>query len=178
MLLFLLAIASIPGSVLPQRPVDPAKVSQYLIDNRVSGSSSTPSGSSTFLSAVVRRRLLAALHFPRWLHHSANPVALQSDAGTAPQAPSRLTRLLNLRRGRPTPLKRRRSRSWTQLPTNSAAAVGACARKNSKTRQAGSRRKRATCAKPATSSSTSRCWHCSLPLYLAVCTAGAAGTGD
>ena len=42
---------------------------------------------------MVRRRLLAAVHFPRWLHHSANPVALQSDAGTAAAAPSRLTRL-------------------------------------------------------------------------------------
>ena len=33
LLLFLLAVASIPGSVLPQRPVDPARVTQYLSDN-------------------------------------------------------------------------------------------------------------------------------------------------
>lgn len=33
LLLFLLAVASIPGSVLPQRPIDPARVTQYLSDN-------------------------------------------------------------------------------------------------------------------------------------------------
>lgn len=33
LLLFLLAIASIPGSILPQRPVDPGKVSTWISDN-------------------------------------------------------------------------------------------------------------------------------------------------
>ncbi len=37
LLLFFLAIASIPGSVLPQRPVQPALVSQYLVDNPGAG---------------------------------------------------------------------------------------------------------------------------------------------
>ena len=37
MLLMLLAVAAVPGSVLPQRPVDPAKVAAYLVDHPGSG---------------------------------------------------------------------------------------------------------------------------------------------
>lgn len=37
MLLMLLAVAAVPGSVLPQRPVDPAKVAEYLADHPGSG---------------------------------------------------------------------------------------------------------------------------------------------
>lgn len=36
-LLFLLALASVPGSLLPQRGVDPVKVTQYLVDDPVKG---------------------------------------------------------------------------------------------------------------------------------------------
>ena len=36
-LLFLLALAAIPGSVLPQRRISPAKVSRYLVDNPGAG---------------------------------------------------------------------------------------------------------------------------------------------
>ncbi|HEY8721994.1 cytochrome c biogenesis protein ResB [Pengzhenrongella sp.] len=37
MLLMLLAVAAVPGSVLPQRPVDPAKVAAYLSDHPSTG---------------------------------------------------------------------------------------------------------------------------------------------
>ena len=37
MLLMLLAVAAVPGSVLPQRPVDPAKVAEYLADHPGTG---------------------------------------------------------------------------------------------------------------------------------------------
>ncbi len=32
-LLFLLALASVPGSLLPQRPLNPTKVDQYIADH-------------------------------------------------------------------------------------------------------------------------------------------------
>ena len=46
-LLFLLALASVPGSLLPQRPLNPAKVDQYIAAHPGWSRSSTRPGSST-----------------------------------------------------------------------------------------------------------------------------------
>ena len=94
LLLFLLALASIPGSVLPQRPVDPGKVNQYLADNPGLGAFfnslglfnvfAAPWYVAVYLLLVIS---LAGCIIPRtrlhWKAMRAQP----------PRAPSRLTRL-------------------------------------------------------------------------------------
>lgn len=94
LLLFFLAIASIPGSVLPQRPVDPARVSQYLSDNPGAGKFfdtigffdvfTAPWYVAIYLLLVIS---LAGCIIPRtrlhWKAMRAQP----------PRAPSRLQRL-------------------------------------------------------------------------------------
>ncbi len=94
LLLFLLAIASIPGSVLPQRPVDPSKVNQYLTENPGLGKFFDAIGLFNVFSApwyvavyLLLCISLAGCIVPRarlhWKAMRAQP----------PRAPSRLTRL-------------------------------------------------------------------------------------
>lgn len=94
LLLFLLAIASIPGSVLPQRPVDPARVTQYLADNPGLGKFfdsigffdvfSSPWYVAIYLLLVVS---LAGCIIPRTRLHA------KAMRAQPPRAPSRLQRL-------------------------------------------------------------------------------------
>jgi len=94
LLLFLLAIASIPGSVLPQRPVDPAKVNQYLIDNPGLGKFFDSIGFFNVFSApwyvavyLLLCISLAGCIIPRTRLH------FKAMRAQPPRAPSRLTRL-------------------------------------------------------------------------------------
>lgn len=94
LLLFLLAIASIPGSVLPQRPVDPARVTQYLADNPGVGNFldsigffdvfTAPWYVAIYLLLVIS---LAGCIIPRTRQH------WKAMRAKPPRAPSRLKRL-------------------------------------------------------------------------------------
>ena len=93
-LLLLLAVAAIPGSVLPQRPVNPEAVSAYLAAHRGYGPLydrlylfdvySSPWFSAIYLLLFVS---LVGCLVPRLRHHLRNVV------GSPPPAPSRLDRL-------------------------------------------------------------------------------------
>ncbi len=94
LLLFFLAIASIPGSVLPQRPVDPAKVNQYLTDNPGLGQFFNSIGLFNVFSApwyvaiyLLLCLSLAGCIIPRTRLHA------KAMRAQPPRAPSRLTRL-------------------------------------------------------------------------------------
>jgi cytochrome c biogenesis protein len=93
-LLLLLAVAAIPGSVLPQRPVNPEAVTAYLASHKSYGPLydrlylfnvySSPWFSAIYLLLFVS---LVGCLVPRLRHHLRNVV------GSPPPAPSRLDRL-------------------------------------------------------------------------------------
>jgi cytochrome c biogenesis protein len=93
-LLLLLAIAAIPGSLLPQRPVNPEAVSAYIRNNPGRGQLfdrlflfdvySSPWFSAIYLLLFIS---LVGCLVPRLRHHLRNVI------GSPPPAPSRLDRL-------------------------------------------------------------------------------------
>ena len=83
-LLMLLAIR-VPGSLYPQRSVNPGLTDRYLAGSRWGGSS-TPWGSSGILLAVVLGDLSPAVHFPDRLHRPAH----QGAPGAAALKPPRI----------------------------------------------------------------------------------------
>ena len=153
-LLFLLALASVPGSVLPQEGIDPAAVTQYYqshpalapILNRLSLFSvfAAPWFAAIYLLLFAS---LAGCVLPRTFR------LVGSARQRPPRAPSNLARL---------PASASYS---TDRPPDSGPAVGrrrcsAAAGSGCATATAGSRPRRATCARSATCSSTSRCSRC------------------
>jgi len=75
MLLMLLAVAAVPGSVLPQRPVDPAKVAAYLVDHPGSGAWLDR------LGALVQARQLRLVSVQPSLMHAFNETPGRSESG-------------------------------------------------------------------------------------------------
>ena len=71
MLLFLLAVAAIPGSVLPQRGVNPENVNEYFADHPDLAPGAGPARRLRGLRlALVLRDLPAAVHLAGRLHHA------------------------------------------------------------------------------------------------------------
>lgn len=93
-LLFLLALAAIPGSIVPQREIDPVKMDQFIVDNPALGNFfekigmfnvfSTPWFSAIYLLLIVS---LVGCIVPRTLVHYR---AMRSQP---PAAPSRFSRM-------------------------------------------------------------------------------------
>ena len=94
-LLFLLAVAAVPGSLLPQRPLNPAKTHAYIADARRLGhDSSTASACSTCSARLVRRDLPAAVRLAGRLPDPADPGARRARSSRKPlPAPRNLDRL-------------------------------------------------------------------------------------
>ncbi len=94
LLLFLLAIGSIPGSVLPQRPVQPAEVTRYIAENPGLGQFFDSIGffdvfSSAWYAAIYLLLVISLVGciIPRTRLH------FKAMRGEPPRAPARLTRL-------------------------------------------------------------------------------------
>ncbi len=177
-LLFLLALASIPGSVLPQRGTNPLRVDQWLADNPSSG---PVAGSVRLLRrvllAVVRGGVPAAVH----LAHRLRPATVAASTGgpcyaPPPPAPRRSRRLPVSTEFESTGSRRRRPRSRpaTHLAPQPLAGARGDPRANGGDGSRGSRPRRATCARPATWSSTWRSSSCSSVSPWAACSAGRA----
>ena len=94
-LLFLLALASVPGSLLPQRPLNPTKVDQYIAD--APGLVAGPRRGRLLRRvrrALVRGDLPAAVHLADRLRRAAADGARRAPCCRAPPAvPRRLERL-------------------------------------------------------------------------------------
>ncbi len=163
-LLFLLALASVPGSVLPQEGIDPAAVTQYYQAHP----SLAPILNELSLFSVFAAPWFAAIYL--LLFASLAGCVLPRTfrlVGSArqkpPRAPSNLRRLPA-------------SASYvTDLPPAAAleksAALLAAAGSGCTPAKAGSRPRRATCARSATCSSTSRCSLCCSRSASAACSA-------
>src|SRR5216683_1367982 len=150
-LLFLLAVASVPGSVLPQQGIDPQSVQQYYLSHP----SLAPLLARLSLFNVFAAPWFAAIYLLLFLSLAGCVIPRTFRlAGSARQQPPRAPR--NLSR---TPRSPRRRRCWRA--SGSGCAPGT----------AGSRRKRATCARPATCCSISPCWPCWSRSAWAVCSA-------
>ena len=65
LLLFLLALASVPGGFLPQRPTSPARVQEYLTDHRV-------------LGPVLDRLQMFDVFASSWFATSSSPISMCS----------------------------------------------------------------------------------------------------
>ena len=76
-LLFLLAVAAVPGSLLPQRPLNPDKTASYIQSHGALGPAASTGWASSTCSAlgVVRRDLPAAVRLARRLPDPAHPGA-------------------------------------------------------------------------------------------------------
>ena len=147
-LLFLLAVAAIPGSVLPQRGVNPEKVNAVLRRPPRPGPAARPDRRLRGLRlGLVLRDLPAAVHLAGRLHPAPAAGPLRALRSRPPAAPKRLDRLPAARRcwtRRPPPTRRR-------SPPCCAAAAG-----GSRSAATRSPPRRATSRRPATCSSTSR----------------------
>ena len=93
-LLLLLAVAAVPGSILPQRGIDESKVAIYLQDHRTAGPFLDRIGafsvySSVWFSAIYLLLFISLIGcvLPRAKHHWQ---ALRSQP---PRTPARLTRM-------------------------------------------------------------------------------------
>ena len=83
-LLFLLALASVPGSLLPQRPLNPIKVDSYIADHPQLARVLDAAGLLRRLRrALVRRDLPAAVHLAARLRAAPAAAARQGDAQPA-----------------------------------------------------------------------------------------------
>jgi len=134
-LLFLLALGSVPGSVLPQQGIDPQAVQQYYAAHPALA----PWLARFSLFNVFGAPWFAAIYLLLFLSLAGCVVPRTFRMAFAarqqpPRAPRNLSRL---------PLV-----STMASPLAADAALAA------------SRRKRATCGRPATCYSTSRCWRC------------------
>ena len=94
LLLFLLALAAIPGSLFPQRGTDPAAVSRYLSTHEAIGPWMDRFVAVRRLCrAVVRRGLPAAVRLAGRLHRAAGHHPRSRAAPAAAGGPARLDRL-------------------------------------------------------------------------------------
>ncbi len=169
LLLFLLALASVPGGFLPQRTLNPVEVRQYFADHpTLAPVLDRLSLFDVFASPVVRGGLPAAVRQPHRLPRPAGCGCTRGRCG-----PRR-------RRSRASLAKLPASDRWetglADEPARAAAAPGARAglagRRASPT--AACRPRRATCARPATCCSTSAWSRCSSGSRWAGCSASRA----
>ena len=88
-LLFLLALAAVPGSVLPQTGTNPLRVRNFYTKHpHLAPFRDAIGGSERLRFAVVRRGLSVAVRFSRGLRHSAQSPALPRNAGQAAVRPA------------------------------------------------------------------------------------------
>ena len=99
-LLFLLALAAVPGSVLPQHASNPLRVRQYYVAHpTLAPDHQRDRRLRRFRLAVVRRGLLVAVHLPRRLRHPSQPPTPSRDAcpaagcATQPRPGCRISRV-------------------------------------------------------------------------------------
>ena len=153
-LLLLLSVAAVPGSIFPQRTIDAGRVADYLSAHpttRARGSTGSASSTSTPRPGSRRStccsscRSSAASSRARRLHWRA----LRSPP---PRAPRRLERLRRARRDR----RRRACRRGARAAARGAARRSASGSHVARRRDVSAPRA-ATCARPATWSSTSPC---------------------
>ncbi len=156
LLLLLLAIAAVPGSLVPQRSSDPNGVTQYFADNPdlapvLDGFQLFDVYTSAWFSAVYLLLFLSLIGcvIPRTKHH------FEALRARPPRTPVRLSRLAGYTE-RAVPERRddgcrdraRRGRAQARRATGSSATT--CAARHP------CRPNAATCARPATSCSTRR----------------------
>ena len=158
LLLLLLAIAAVPGSLVPQRSSDPNGVTQYFADNPelapvLDGFQMFDVYTSAWFSAVYLLLFVSLIGcvIPRTKHH------FEALRARPPRTPARLVAARRLHRARRCPTARRRMPRST--PRRGAAASARATGSSATTCAARhpSRPSAATCARPATSSSTPRC---------------------
>ncbi len=168
-LLLLLSIAAVPGSIFPQRSIDAGKVADFLGEQPHDRPVARPARLLRgLLVGLVLRDLPVAGHLPRRLHRAAQSAALAyppREAATSPAQPhpSRPARRARVCRRRPVGAGRGgRSIARQAVPRRVARRRdGQCARA-------------ATCARPATSSSTPGCASSSSVSPSGTCWGGAA----
>ncbi len=90
-LLFLLAVAAVPGSLLPQRPLNPAKAASYIASHGAWGSFlDSPRDVRRLRLGVVRGHLPAAVRLARRLPGAAHPACTPA-RWSASRCPHRAT---------------------------------------------------------------------------------------
>ena len=93
-LLFLLALAAVPGALLPQRTLNEAKVEQYIVDHNIIGAVAEPAAVLRgVLQLLVHRHLRAAVHLSGGLPHPADDRTRARLRATPVPAPRNLSRL-------------------------------------------------------------------------------------
>ena len=157
-LLFLLALGSIPGSVLPQQGSDPGAVQQYY----ASHPTLAPWLNHLGLFNVFAAPWFAAIYLLLFASLVGCVVPrtfrLVGAARTPPpRAPRNLARLPQSSTYASAPRPRRRSRELRRCSTGAGSGCGA---RRATLRTTGYRRRRGTCASSATCCSTCRCSAC------------------
>ena len=173
-LLFLLALGSIPGSVLPQQGTDPRRGAAVLhLAPRPGALAEPPGAVQRVRRALVRGDLPAAVRVAGRLRRAADVQAggLGPDAAAARAAEPGPAAALR----RPTPRPCRPRRRSTGPPRCSAASGSGCAarrgRPGDQSTGTGCRPRRGTCARWATCCSTCPCSACCSRSRPAACSA-------